>query len=59
MSNYFEDVALGETIELGSHLFTREDIVAFARDYDPQPFHLDEEAGNASLFGGLSASGWH
>jgi acyl dehydratase len=59
MSNYFEDVVLGETIELGSHTFTAEDIIDFARAYDPQPFHLDEEAGKASLFGGLSASGWH
>ena len=37
----------------------REEIVQFARDFDPQPFHLDEEAGKASLFGGLAASGWH
>lgn len=59
MSNFFEDVVLGETINLGSHTFTREDIVAFATEFDPQPFHLDEAAGKASLFGGLSASGWH
>ena len=37
----------------------REEIVQSARDFDPQPFHLDEEAGKASLFGGLAASGWH
>lgn len=49
----------GETIELGSHTFEADAIVDFARDFDPQPFHLDEEAGKASLFGGLSASGWH
>lgn len=59
MSNYFEDVAIGETIELGQHLFTREEIIAFASKFDPQPFHLDDAAGKASLFGGLSASGWH
>lgn len=59
MSNYFEDVVLGQTIELGQHHFMREDIVAFAAEFDPQPFHLDEAAGKASLFGGLSASGWH
>lgn len=59
MSNYFEDVVLGETLELGQHHFTREDIIAFAAEFDPQPFHLDEAAGKASLFGGLSASGWH
>lgn len=59
MSNYFEDLVIGETVELGSHNFTREEIVDFARQYDPQPFHLDEAAGRASLFGGLAASGWH
>jgi len=45
--------------DLGSHTFTAAEIVAFARDWDPQPFHLDEAAGRASLFGGLAASGWH
>jgi acyl dehydratase len=56
---YFEDRIIGETADLGSHTFTREEIIAFARAYDPQPFHLDEEAAKASLFGGLCASGWH
>jgi acyl dehydratase len=56
--SYYEDVVLGETREIGSHTFTREEIVAFAREYDPQPFHLDEAAAKASLFGGLCASGW-
>lgn len=56
---FFEDRLIGETGDLGSHSFTSEEIVAFARAYDPQPFHLDEAAGRASLFGGLSASGWH
>jgi acyl dehydratase len=56
---FFEDRAIGETGELGSHTFTREEILAFASNYDPQPFHLDEAAARASLFGGLSASGWH
>lgn len=59
MSNYFEDLVIGETMQLGSHRFTREEIVDFARRYDPQPFHLDEAAGAQSLFGGLAASGWH
>ncbi len=45
--------------ELASHTFGKDEIIAFAREYDPQPFHLDEAAGKASLFGGLSASGWH
>ena len=56
---FFEDRVIGETGDLGSHTFTREETLAFAREYDPQPFHLDEEAARASLFGGLCASGWH
>ncbi len=56
---YFEDCIVGHRRELGSYTFTRERIVAFAERYDPQPFHLDEEAGRRSLFGGLAASGWH
>ncbi len=56
---FFEDAVIGGTAELGSHTFTREEIVAFARQFDPQPFHLDEKAAKASLFGALCASGWH
>ena len=56
---FFEDTRLGERHTLGSFTFTAEAIKAFARDYDPQAFHLDEEAGRQSLFGGLAASGWH
>jgi acyl dehydratase len=55
---FFEDIAVGERIELGSHTFTAEDIKAFARRYDPQPFHLDEAAAARSHFGALVASGW-
>lgn len=44
---------------MGSITPTREDIIAFATQFDPQPFHLDEEAAKASVFGGLCASGWH
>jgi acyl dehydratase len=55
----FEDAGIGETADLGSHTFTREEIIDFARRFDPQPFHLDEDAARASLFGGLCASGWH
>jgi acyl dehydratase len=44
---------------MGRHTFTKEDIIAFAREFDPQPFHLDEVAAKASLFGALCASGWH
>jgi acyl dehydratase len=58
-SYHFEDLAPGVTLTGGPVTVTREDIVAFARAYDPQPFHLDEEAGRASVVGGLIASGWH
>jgi acyl dehydratase len=56
---FFEDRVIGETGDLGSHTFMRAEIIDFARRFDPQPFHLDEEAAKASLFGGLCASGWH
>src|SRR3712207_4174250 len=56
---FFEDIPLGERRAVGSHLFTAEEIKRFARAYDPQPFHLDEEAAAASHFGRLCASGWH
>jgi acyl dehydratase len=58
-SNYFEDRVIGECADLGSHTFGKDEIVAFARAYDPQPFHLDEAAAKSSLFGALCASGWH
>ncbi|PTM92663.1 MaoC family dehydratase [Mycoplana dimorpha] len=48
-----------ERLVLGSHHFAAEDIIRFARKFDPQPFHLDAEAAKQSLFGGLCASGWH
>lgn len=56
---YLEDIAVGERRELGSKTFTREEILSFARDFDPQPFHLDDAAAARSHFGGLVASGWH
>jgi acyl dehydratase len=56
---HFEDLVVGEIHRLGSYTVTREEIIDFARKFDPQPFHLDDEAGRASLFGGLCASGWH
>ena len=56
---YFEDRQIGELTDLGMHTFGKDDIIAFAREYDPQPFHLDETAAKASLFGALCASGWH
>ncbi len=54
-----ERYAVGEKVEIGSYLFTPERIVHFAERFDPQPFHLDVEAAEQSLFGGLCASGWH
>jgi acyl dehydratase len=56
---YWEDFKPGQVTEHGPRLVTREEIVAFAAEFDPQPMHLDEEAGAASLLGGLGASGWH
>ena len=56
---YLEDLHVGRTFTTGSVTVTTEAIKAFARDYDPQPFHLDEDAARDSLFGGLAASGWH
>jgi acyl dehydratase len=57
--NTFEDFAPGQVYELGSTTVTEEEIVDFARRFDPQPFHLDTEAAKESDFGGLIASGWH
>jgi acyl dehydratase len=56
---FFEDIAIGRRREVGSFTFTAELIKKFAAQFDPQRFHLDEEAGRQSLFGGLAASGWH
>jgi acyl dehydratase len=56
---YWEDYAVGESTELGSCAITEAEILAFARKYDPQPFHTDPEAARRSMFGGLIASGWH
>ncbi len=56
---HFEDFHEGQTFALGPHTVTAAAIVAFARTFDPQPFHLDEEAAEASILGGLAASGWH
>jgi acyl dehydratase len=56
---YWEDLAAGAVTEFGAMPVTREAVLAFAREFDPQPFHLDDEAAKASLFGRLSASGWH
>ena len=58
-TRYLEDFRPGQTIELGSRSVDRDEIIEFARKYDPQPFHVDEEAGRRSIYGGLIASGWH
>ena len=55
----YEDVTVGATTSYGEYEVTREELLQFAEQYDPQPFHLDEEAAEQSLFGGLVASGWH
>lgn len=59
MTKYFEDFAIGEQIELGSVRVTGAAIIEFARQFDPQPFHVNPEAAAATPFGGLIASGWH
>ena len=56
---FFEDIEIGRRREVGSFTFTAELIKRFAAQFDPQRFHLDEEEGRKSLFGGLAASGWH
>ena len=55
----FEDFAVGGVIPLGSRTVTAPEIVAFATQFDPQPFHVDEDAGRRSIYGSLIASGWH
>jgi len=56
---YFEDLEIGAETEFGSYQVTREEVLEFARKYDPQPFHLSDEAAAKTHFGRLSASGWH
>ena len=55
---YWEDIKDGEVVELGTRTIDKERMVAFAREFDPQPFHTDERAAEASIYGGLIASGW-
>jgi acyl dehydratase len=56
---YLEDFAVGQIYHSGRLWVDKEQILAFARQFDPQPYHLDEEAARKSVFGGLAASGWH
>ncbi|RRJ28438.1 MaoC family dehydratase [Halocatena pleomorpha] len=59
LSGYYEDIEIGTTQEFGSYTVEKEELVSFAEQYDPQPFHVDESAAEESLFGELVASGWH
>lgn len=56
---YWEDFTAGQTDEIGRHTFGEQEMIEFARQFDPQPFHTDPEAAKQSFFGGLIASGWH
>jgi acyl dehydratase len=56
---YFEDFEVGKTIAVGSRTVTEEEIIAFASQFDPQPFHVDPIAARQSMYGGIIASGWH
>lgn len=59
MMKYYEDIEVGVTQKFGSYKVTRDEVIEFAQKYDPQPFHLDDNAAAATHFGRLSASGWH
>ena len=59
MASHYEAVEIGETDSFGSYEVTREEILSFGNQYDPQPFHVDPEAAAESMFGELVASGWH
>lgn len=55
----YEDLRVGDVLELGSKTVSAEEIIEFAQQFDPQPMHLDQAAGEAGILGGLAASGWH
>jgi acyl dehydratase len=59
MVKYYEDYEVGETQSFGERTVTKDEIIDFAEKYDPQPFHVDEEAAEETMFGELVASGWH
>lgn len=56
---WFEDIVVGGRRDLGTYIFTEDEIIAFAKLYDPQIFHTDPQAAKNSMYGGLIASGWH
>ncbi len=59
ITRYWEDFKVGEVEQIGGKRVDKDEIIAFARQYDPQPFHIDEAAAKQSMYGGLIASGWH
>jgi acyl dehydratase len=59
MSHYLDDLTVGQRFTTGTHRMDAEEIKRFAAEFDPQPFHTDEDAAKESFFGGLAASGWH
>lgn len=56
---YFEDIAIGDSFDFGPLTLSREESIAFAAEFDPQPFHLSDEAAAQTHFGAIAASGWH
>jgi acyl dehydratase len=56
---HFEDFEVGQSIAVGTRTVSEEEIIAFAKQFDPQPFHVDKDAAAHSIFGGIIASGWH
>jgi acyl dehydratase len=56
---YYEDVSVGDSFDLGSYTVSEDEIISFATEYDPQPFHIDPDAARESPFNGIIASGWH
>lgn len=56
---HLEDLQIGQTYVSDTYVLTKDDIITFACQFDPQPFHIDEEAAKSTMFGGLAASGWH
>ena len=59
MVEWFDDLKVGMRFKSEAVMVSKDDIIRFAREYDPQPFHLDDEAAKKTILGGLAASGWH
>ncbi|MEJ8472695.1 MaoC family dehydratase [Roseibium algae] len=59
MTQFFEDICIGDVLDIGVHTFSPEEIIRYAEKFDPQPYHLSEEAAQQTHFGRLCASGWH